>query len=73
MLFLGITLSIAFLAIMVRFTVTEEIESLGASLIAGLCLFLSVFFAPLMLKVIILLFLLLNHFPVSSFFSKQER
>lgn len=66
MLLLVVTLTFAFLAMVVSWKVTEEIESLGASIIAGLCLFLSVCFAPLLIKVLILVFLLINHYQNRS-------
>jgi hypothetical protein len=56
-----ISLTLAGVATLISFKVTEEVEHLGANLIAILCLLLSLCFAPLWLKGLILLFLLINH------------
>jgi hypothetical protein len=57
-LFLLSTLSLTLAAYLVSFCVTEEMEQLGAKLMVILCLFLSILFSPLLLKIILLSFLL---------------
>lgn len=56
-----LTFSLASLALLISFVVTEEIEALGAKLIAVLCLLSSLFLMPLWIKSGILLFLIMNH------------
>ncbi|MGK7944678.1 MAG: hypothetical protein AB4058_09420 [Microcystaceae cyanobacterium] len=56
-----ITLSLASFALIIGSSVTEEIESLTAHLIALLCLFSSLYLAPLTLKLLILAILSWTH------------
>ncbi|MFW6359037.1 MAG: hypothetical protein ACOC0N_07500 [Chroococcales cyanobacterium] len=48
-----ITLAIAAIADYIRRQVKEEIESLGAGIIAVICLFFSIFFAPMPIKILL--------------------
>ena len=59
-----ITLTIASIAGYLKMTLTEEIEAVFAGLVACLCLFLSLFFAPILIKFALLAVLL--------FFSKAN-
>ena len=54
-----ITLTIASVAGYLKMTVSEEIEALFAGLVACLGLFLSLFFAPIIIKLVLLTLLLL--------------
>ena len=54
-----ITLTIASVAGYLKMTLTEEIEAVSAGLVTCLCVFLSLIFAPLLLKLILLTTLLL--------------
>ena len=54
-----ITLTIASVAGYIKMTVNEEIEAVFAGLVACLCAFLSLIFAPLLLKLGLLAILLL--------------
>lgn len=54
-----ITLTIASVAGYLKMTVNEEIEAVFAGLVACLCAFLSLIFAPLLLKLALLAILLL--------------
>lgn len=60
-----ISLTLAGIATLISSQVTEEVEHLGANLIVILCLLLSLGFAPLWLKGLILLFLLIHHTSAS--------
>ena len=53
-----ITLTIASVAGYLKMTLTEEIEAVFAGLVACLCLFLSLFFAPIIIKFALLAVLL---------------
>ena len=53
-----ITLTIASIAGYLKMTLTEEIEAVSAGLVACLCVVLSLIFAPLLLKLILLAALL---------------
>ena len=53
-----ITLTIASVAGYLKMTLTEEIEAVSAGLVACLCVVLSLIFAPLLLKLILLATLL---------------
>jgi hypothetical protein len=50
-----ISLNLGIVALIIKAQVTEEIEALGAGLVAGICLFLSLVFTPLLIKVLILM------------------
>ena len=54
-----ITLTITSVAGYLKMTVSEEIEALFAGLVACLGLFLSLFFAPIIIKLVLLTLLLL--------------
>ncbi|MEL6501632.1 MAG: hypothetical protein AAFR63_01580 [Cyanobacteria bacterium J06631_6] len=54
-----ITLTIASVAGYLKLTLTEEIEAVSAGLVACLCTVLSLIFAPLLLKLALLVALLL--------------
>lgn len=54
------TLTLAIISFYLRFKLNEEIESLAASIIACLGAFLSLIFAPLLLKLFLLIILLVN-------------
>ena len=54
-----ITLTIASVAGYLKMTLTEEIEAVSAGLVACLCVVLSLIFAPLLLKLILLVTLLI--------------
>lgn len=55
---LFITLTLTALAGYLRIRLTEEVESLSAGIVAILGLFLSLFFAPLLIKLLLLTALL---------------
>lgn len=59
-----ITLTMTGIAGYLRMTLTEEIEAMSAGLVACLGLFLSLFFAPILIKLALLAVLLI--FPKSS-------
>ncbi|BAU66954.1 hypothetical protein STA3757_43600 [Stanieria sp. NIES-3757] len=50
-----ISLGLGIAALTIKAQVTEEIEALSAGLVAGICLLLSLVFAPLLIKVLILI------------------
>ena len=50
-----IALAIAFLAICINSNATDEIVQVAATITAGLCLFLSLIFAPWLVKLLILM------------------
>ena len=54
-----ITLTLTIFAGYLKVKLHEEVESLSAGLVAILCLFLSLFFAPLSIKLLFLTILLL--------------
>ena len=54
-----ITLTLTAIAGYLKVKLHEEVESLSAGLVAILCLFLSLFFAPLLIKLLLLTILLL--------------
>ena len=56
---LAIALTITSIAGYLKMTVHEEIEAVFASLVACLGLFLSLFFAPILIKLVLLTLLLL--------------
>jgi hypothetical protein len=56
---LAIALTIALVAVYCKYKLTEEVESLAASIVVCLCLFLSLVFAPLLLKFFLLIVLLI--------------
>jgi hypothetical protein len=49
-MFLAIALTIALVAVYFKYKLTEEVETLAASIVVCLCLFLSLVFAPLLVK-----------------------
>ena len=53
-----IALTIASIAGYLKMTLAEEIEAVFAGLVACLCLFLSLFFAPILIKLTLLAILL---------------
>lgn len=53
-----ISFGLGIVALTIKAQVTEEIEALSAGLVAGICLLLSLVFAPLLIKVLILLVIL---------------
>ncbi|AFZ35625.1 hypothetical protein Sta7437_2074 [Stanieria cyanosphaera PCC 7437] len=53
-----ISFSLGIVALTIQAQLTEEIEALGAGLVAGICLFLSLVFAPLFIKLLILMTIL---------------
>ncbi len=55
-----ITLTLTAIASYLKVKLHEEVESLSAGLVAILCLFLSLFFAPLLIKLLLLTILLIN-------------
>ncbi len=54
-----ITLTLTAVAGYLNMKLTEEVESLSAGIVACLCLFLSLFFAPLLIKMLLLAMLVL--------------
>ncbi|MBD1807542.1 hypothetical protein H6F98_19135 [Microcoleus sp. FACHB-SPT15] len=58
-----ISLAIATLAICVSFNARDEIVQIGAAIVAILCLFLSLIFAPTLIKFLIVVALLLSGKP----------
>ena len=60
-----ITLTIAGIAGYLKMTLTEEIEAVFAGLVACLCVVLSLIFAPLTLKLVLLAVLL--KLPMTNF------
>ena len=58
-----ISLAIATLAIYVSFNARDEIVQIGAAIVAILCLFLSLIFAPTLIKLLIVVALLLSGKP----------
>lgn len=54
-----ITLTLTAVAGYLKMKLTEEVESLSAGIVACLCLFLSLFFAPLLIKILLLAMLVL--------------
>ena len=54
-----ITLTLTADAGYLNMKLTEEVESLSAGIVACLCLFLSLFFAPLLIKMLLLTMLVL--------------
>lgn len=54
-----ITLTLTAVAGYLKIQLNEEIESLSAGMVACLCLFLSLFFAPLLIKVLLLAMVIL--------------
>ena len=54
-----ITLTLTAVAGYLNMKLTEEVESLSAGIVACLCLFLSLFFAPLLIKILLLAMLVL--------------
>lgn len=66
-----ITLTMAGIAITVSYSVTEEMEWVAAKLIAFFCLVFSIFLIPLLLKLIILGFLLINYRYIYDFSLKD--
>ena len=64
-----ITLTLTAIASYLKIKLHEEVESLSAGLVAILCLFLSLFFAPLLIKLLLLTILLINpskHFKLNN-------
>ena len=55
-----ITLTLTAIASYLKVKLREEVESLSAGLVAILCLFLSLFFAPLLIKLLLLTILLIT-------------
>ena len=55
-----ITLTLTAIASYLKVKLHEEVESLSAGLVAILCLFLSLFFAPLLIKLLLLTILLIT-------------
>lgn len=49
-----ITLTLTGVAGYLKMTLTEEVEAVSAGLVACLCLFLSLFFAPILIKLVLL-------------------
>ena len=62
-----ITLTITSIAGYIKMTVNEEIEALFAGLIACLGLFLSLFFAPISIKIILLAILLIHKNAIANY------
>ena len=58
-----ISLAITTLAIYVSFNARDEIVQIGAAIVAILCLFLSLIFAPTLIKLLIVVALLLSGKP----------
>ncbi len=61
-----ITLTLTAIAGYLKVKLHEEVESLSAGLVAILCLFLSLFFAPLLIKLLLLTILLVTN-PSKNF------
>ncbi len=64
-MFLIITLTLTLIAGYLKVKLHEEIESLSAGLVAILCLFLSLVVAPLLIKLLLLVILLI--YPNKNF------
>ncbi len=71
-MFLAIALTVALVAVYCKYKLTEEVESLAASIVICLCLFFSLVFAPLLVKFLLLIILLIYQkaIPTKSVKSK---